>query len=569
MTHLGGDFGLGTTLDLQRPRETRDHPKDLWPKTLRNIALENRKIIIMKRMRYVFALSACLLAASTAPTPAQTAGILSLTALGFTNSNFKLGAKGSPALSLQVQVSSNLTDWVPLVSVTPFEGSSSLLDSESPGSTTRFYRGVLSLPPATIQYVGNSLVLVGNIPADYGPGAVVHFGGSFNAQVTADANGLYTLVLDASGLPAFGTAVMYVSSADGSVTSPTFPLLIDHISSSNPASAVPTNLVFDDSGPVEPNICTCQCCPVESLMSFANSFTPTDPGTELATGKLRWHFPVLSFPTRKLGFSFELIHASLVAYNGPVGNGFSDSYNMMIVQTSATAGQVITPDLRVYSITSTDGLNWSLPAGFECTLTLNTNLHRWTLTHYSGFEVQFYQGTTGSPGYPVAISEPNGNTTTLAYNGSGLLQSITTDLGQTQTLDYTTNGLLASFTDHLGRTWTFNHDSSNRLTQIITPATVYAPIPAGAEVIDTTLAGVLVTRRRTTTIGFTNTQYPSHITSITDDRGAVPQAWVYDAQGRVVTNYINGNPEVAPLPPHGQPGTATRAGRHEPNYAHD
>jgi RHS repeat-associated protein len=544
--------------DLQRPRERKHHLTDFSPKTIRNILLRSKKIIIMKRTRFAFAMSACLLVASTAPTSAQTAGMLSLTPLGFTNSNFKLNAVGPPALALQMQVSSNLTDWVPLASVTPFEGSSSLVDSNSPGSSPRFYRGVLAAAPATIQqYMGNSLVLVGSLPPGYGPGAVVHFGGSFNAQVTADANGLYTFVLDASGLPALGTVVLYVTSADRSVTSPTFPLLIDRVSSSNPASAVPTNLAFDDSGPVEPDICTCQCCPMESLMSFGNSFTPTDPGTELATGKLRWHFPVLSFPTRKLGFSLELIHASLVAYNGPVGNGFSDSYNMMIVQTSATAGQVITPDLRVYSITSTDGLNWSLPAGFECTLTLNTNMRRWTLTHYSGFEVQFYQGTTGSPGYPVAISEPNGNTTTLAYNGSGLLQSITTDLAQTETLNYTTNGLLASFTDHIGRTWTFNHDSSNRLTQIITPATEYAAIPAGAEVIDTTLAGVLVTRGRTTTIGFTDTQYPSHITSITDDRGAVPQAWVYDSAGRVVTNFINGNPEVhiyfvtanpAPLP---------------------
>jgi RHS repeat-associated protein len=280
------------------------------------------------------------------------------------------------------------------------------------------------------------------------------------------------------------------------------------------------------------------------LTAYDHSNQESDSGTELATGKLRLHFPVLSFQTRKLGFSFELNHASLVSYNGPVGNGFSDSFNMMIVQNSATTGQIITPDLRVYSITSTDGLNWSPPAGFESTLTLNTNMDRWTLTHYSGFTAQFFQGAMGSPGYPVAISEPNGNTTTLAYNGSGLLQSIATDLGQTETLAYTTNGLLASLTDHIGRTWTFTHDSSNRLTQIITPATKYAAIAAGAEVIDTTLSSVLVTRGRTTTIAFTNTQYPSHITSVTDDRGAVPQAWVYDSQGRVVTNFINGHPEV-------------------------
>jgi len=518
----------------------------------------------MKITRLVSALTAGLLAAGASSVPAQVTEGLSLTPLGFTNGQFELKAVGPAALSVGLEVSTNLTDWEPLASVTPFEGSHTLVDSNTPALGARFYRGLLFLPPATVQYVGNSLFLQGYVPAGYGPGAVVDLilqgiEGPLTLQTIADANGLYTLALDTSLLSdSFGIS-MLVSSADGSVNSPILTFATMRSPGLNLASAVPTNLVFDDAGPIEPDICTCGCsCPADSsLMLFANSLTPTDPGTELATGKLRLHFPVLSFQTRMLGFSFQLIHASLVNYDGPLGDGFSDSYNMMIVQNSPGGGQIITPDLRIYSITSTNGLDWSLPAGFESTLTLNTNRRRWTLTHYSGLEAQFYQGTTGSPGYPVAVTEPNGNTTTLSYDGSGLLQSITTDLGQTETLAYTMNGLLASLTDHLGRTWTFSHDSANRLTQITTPAIEYAAIPAGAEVIDTTLAGVLVTRGRTTTIGFANLQYPTHITSITDDRGAVPRAWVYDAQGRVATNFINGNPEVhiyrptadpAPLP---------------------
>jgi RHS repeat-associated protein len=475
---------------------------------------------------------------------------LTLTSMGLENAQFTFNAAGPNALAMQVQVSSDLINWMPWTSVTPFMGAASLLDNNGPGPSARFYRGVLMNPPLVTKYIGTSLVLVGDVPPGYGPGAVVTFtGGSgasaFTDRVIADGNGLYTIDLDTSQLPDNESVYMTVTSANGMVSNPPIALTIDRNYIYSPADEAPKNLVVDEFGPIEPDICTCACCPVQpSLLFFGNSFTPSDPGTELATGKLRARIPILSFDTRMQGFNFQLTYASLVNYSGPVGNNFSHSYNMMLVQSNGGAGQIVTADMRVYTISSADGANWTLPAGFESTLTLDTNMHRWTLTHYSGYRVQFFQGKTGAPGYPVAISDANGNTTSLAYNGSGLLASITTDLGQTETLAYTVFGQLSSFTDHIGRTWMFNYDFSNRLTQITGPPTQYAAIPAGAEVIDTTVAGQLVTRGRTTTFGYASALYPNQITSITDDRGAVPQSWVYDSQGRVVTNFINGNPEV-------------------------
>jgi RHS repeat-associated protein len=509
----------------------------------------------MKRTITILVIStSCLFAPGSLFLRAQT---VSLTAQGFTNSQFAVRAVGGSALALQWQVSSNLINWDVLASVTPFQGTNSLVDTNSPGKSARYYRAALSEPAASIQYVGNNLLLMGYVPAGYGPGALVYFfgtgtNGPFSSQITADANGLYTYVLNASMLSNLTTLTMFVTSSNGAVSSPHFSVLVTRAPGTNTAAAVPTNLAMDVSGSVEPDICTCGGCPVESLMSFDNSFTPTDSGTELVTGKMRYRLPILSFATRKLGFSFQLTEASLVGYGGPSGSSFSHSYNMMVVQTGANSGQIITPGLRVFNISSTDGTNWTLPAGFESTLTLNPDMHRWTLTHYGGLRAQFYQGAMNGPGYPVAVSDPNGNTTTLFYDGSGYLQSITTDLGQTETFGYT-SGLLSSFTDHLARTWTFSHDASNRISQVITPATQYAAIPAGGEVIDSTLAGALVTRGRTRTIGYANAQYPSHITSITDDRGAVPRSWLYDAQGRVTTNFINGNPKVVVYGPSANP----------------
>jgi hypothetical protein len=208
----------------------------------------------MEKIRFVFALSACLLTASTSPISAQEAGILSLSSPGFTNGNFKLNAVGSPALSLQIQVSSNLLDWAPLVSIAPFNGSNSVVETNGPGPGTRFYRGLLFAPPATIQYIGNSLVLVGYVPAGYGPGAIVHFigggsgGSAFNDEVTADATGLYTFVLNTSLLSATANITMYVSSADGSVTSTVFSLATEREPGTNPALAVPANFALDEYG---------------------------------------------------------------------------------------------------------------------------------------------------------------------------------------------------------------------------------------------------------------------------------------------------------------------------------
>jgi RHS repeat-associated protein len=485
---------------------------------------------------------------------------LSLTPQAFTNGLVRLRAVGPSALALQWQVSSNLNDWSSLSSVAPFTGTSTLTDSNSPGQETRFYRAALSPAPTTSQqYVGNTLVFQGTLPPEYGPGSlfsVTIFNGTNRTTFSTftDTLGLYTLAIDMSPFGPTAAMGLQINSADGQVTYNSSMVAI-RTSGPDPAAAIPTNLAIDDSGPVEPDICTCGCGnPVESsLLFFDNSFTPADHNVELATGKERSRIPVLSFPTRYLGFDFELDQASMVSYAGPAGGGFSHSYNMMIVQNSPNSGKLITPKLRVYNINSTDGVNWTLPQGFESTLTLDPSLHRWALTHYSGFSVQFYQGATNAPGYPVLLSEPNGNTTTLAYNPSGFLQTITTDLGQTETLSYNTNGLLATLTDHIGRSWTFIHDSSNRLTQVISPVTEYASVPVGGEVIDTTLAASLISRGRTTTIGYADTFHPNYITSVTDDRGAVPQSWVYDSRGRVVTNFINGFPVVHVYSPTANP----------------
>jgi len=409
----------------------------------------------------------------------------------------------------------------------------------------------------TLRYRGDQLVLVEYDPHGFDPGAVVCFDfdgdGTFEQEVCIGADGRYAFALDAQHLAPEGVFSMLTRSADGKRKSPVVTVQAIRESPYHPACAVPVNQVPAEPVPgepktPEPGICTCTACALDdtltgaSLEGYAHSFTPTAHGVELATGKLRQSWPITAFDTRRLGFSFALHHSALVDYDGPWGQGVSHSFNMMIVQDGPRTGRIVTADLRCFAIYSEDGHTWFLPDGFFARLRLDAACRRWTLTHYSGLAVDFFQGSLHKPGYPISICDPNGNTTYLGYDASGLLHSITTDLGQIQTFAYDDGARLRTFTDHLGRAWQFGYDGHNRLTRISTPATLFADVTACREITEDDLPTVLVKQPRTTTLRYADERFPSHVTAITDPRGATPETRTYDAHGRVETTFINGKP---------------------------
>jgi YD repeat-containing protein len=413
--------------------------------------------------------------------------------------------------------------------------------------------------PRTLRYRADQLVLIEQDPHGFGSDAIVCFdfdgNGDFKQEVRTDAQGRYSFALDTQRLAPDGLFSMFTRAADGKEKSGVVTLQAIREELFNPAGEVPLNRVSiqslpGENKPPETGICTssCRACLSEdtlagdSLNAFAQSATPTAYGVELATGRLRQSWPITSFHTRGLGFGFTLHHSSLVDYDGPWGQGFSHAFNMMIVQDGPLTGQMITTDLRCFPIYSDDGRDWWLPQGFFSNLRLDTDRCRWTMTHFSGLEVEFFQGALRKPGYPLSICDPNGNTTYLEYDNSGLLQCIVTDLGQVQRFAYDDSYRLRSFTDHLGRVWQFGYDGHHRLTRIRTPATEYADIAACQEITDRDLPRVLVKQPRTTLLGYADERFPSHITAITDPRGAIPEARVYDGLGRVQTTFINSRP---------------------------
>ena len=412
-------------------------------------------------------------------------------------------------------------------------------------------------------FCGNEYVMVRKAPAGYGPGSVVKVDadqdGDYEYQTRVGADGLWCLTFEfkprgsnEQGLPLARLSIL-MERADGGGCSQ--PISFDAVQESpvSRAKSIPVNCAAEPGDPlegepdypVEPGICTCHSCDDEgilggaSLEAFGHSLTPQSHGVEIASGKYRTRFPITRFDTRMLGFDLALHYASMVKYDGPVGQGFSHGFNMMIVQWDDLRGQIVTPDLRVFDIWSGDGVNWHLPDGFNARLCRDDIGNRWLLSHFSGLDVSFYLAREGCPGYPVSICDPNGNITCLSYSASGQLREITTDLGQVQRFEYDGNGYLSSFSDHIGRTWRFPHDGEGRLTGVETPVTRYAKVPAGGEVSDENLDDLVAEERRCWQFSYGDPRYPNQISAQCDPRGAVYRENVYDLRGRVSAARIN------------------------------
>lgn len=485
--------------------------------------------------------------------PSPTPGV---TSVYDPSQGFSLDAVGTPGSTFVVDGSSNLKDWLPLLTLFSGDGLLAWADPESTALDERFYRITEYEPLDPISFKGNMILLSGNIGPLLGPDPSVRIdlGGddTFSTVVQADDDGKFCVWLDASAFGTVSELKLYYESSGGLVRSPVLPQVIIGDTHPNTADVIPVNQISGGLGSSpEPNICTCVDCQNggmlagSSLSGFTTSYTPVQDRVELSTGKIRQRFPIASFGTRKLGFDFHLLHASLVDYDGPFGRGMSHSFNMMIVRTGATAGQIITPDLRIFSISSSDGVNWNLPDGFFSQLVLDEQTGKWRLTHFSGLVVDFYEAPTGLPGRPVGIQDPNGNRIVLNYDGTGLLKNILTDLGQEQHFQYDSETCrLVGFIDHIGRAWTFTYDPAGNLQQIVAPAIEYADVPVGHLITDTELEGVLVSNVRATTFAHEDSAYPSHITRITDARGAVPREYSYDSQGRVNQAVINRFPQT-------------------------
>ena len=220
-----------------------------------------------------------------------------------------------------------------------------------------------------------------------------------------------------------------------------------------------------------------------------------------ATGNYYTTHSDLLVPGKGFPLAFARYYNSSDPYSGPLGSGWTHSYNIFLRQV---AGLVVVKEADghedVFSPTGAGNYAAQTPGLFD-SLRMEAD-GSFTLTRKNQMRFRFT-----SSGLLTTIVDRNGNTQALAYTGSNLT-SITDISGRAFTLRYDGSNRLITLADTLGRVLHFGYDISGNLA-----------------LFQNALGGT------------TQYAYDSHnqMTSAKDFRGNVYLQNAYDAQGRVVS----------------------------------
>ena len=223
-----------------------------------------------------------------------------------------------------------------------------------------------------------------------------------------------------------------------------------------------------------------------------------------ATGNYFSSHVDLAVRSRGISLALKRSYNSLDAYSGPLGQGWTHSYNALLAENSGS-GQVTIKQgdgSTISFIPVGNGTYSSKSAGLFDTLHKNGD-GSFTLTRKTRTALTF------SPsGQLLSIADRNGDNQTLAYDSKQNLVTVTDSLGRTLSLTYDTNNHLISVSDPTGRTIQYGFDSTGQLssfTDALGKVTQYA--------YDTNLI----------------------LTSAVDARGVMYMQNTYDAADRVVS----------------------------------
>ena len=169
-----------------------------------------------------------------------------------------------------------------------------------------------------------------------------------------------------------------------------------------------------------------------------------------------------------LDFVFERVYNSQSDRLGPMGYGWSHSYDVFLVEDPGISATVTDGSGRETTFTDLGGGLYDAPPGvYE---KLEQDGAGWAMTFVSG-EVWSFD----SAGRLTSMLDTHGNAVSMAYDADGKLITITETLGRDVTLAYGADGLIDSVSDWTGRTWTFDHDAGGDLLSSSTPADADTP----------------------------------------------------------------------------------------------
>lgn len=179
-----------------------------------------------------------------------------------------------------------------------------------------------------------------------------------------------------------------------------------------------------------------------------------------ATGNYNYESTDLRVPGRGLDFEFGRAYNSQDATPGPLGVGWSHSFNIYLTEVGSGTPSVHYSDGKVLGYLNQPGTTNYLSSypGHYDQLIRNTD-NSWVLKKTNQRTYHFNAG-----GKLTAVTDGNGNRITLSYDGNGNLSQVTDTAGRLFQLTYA-GPLLTSVVDPTGRTLQFTYDgASNQIS---------------------------------------------------------------------------------------------------------
>ena len=188
----------------------------------------------------------------------------------------------------------------------------------------------------------------------------------------------------------------------------------------------------------------------------------------LTNGNMYHQFVDLVIPSVGLDLVFERTYNSQSDRLGPMGYGWSHTFDVFLADDPGIAATVTDGTGRPTTYAETAPCTYESPPGvFE---ELACSGPGWELTYVNGDTWTF-----DSSGKLTSMADVHGNTIALAYDGSSRLQTVTDPLTRVLTFVHGVDDRLDTVFDWTGRTWTFDHDGDGDLISSSTPGDIDTP----------------------------------------------------------------------------------------------
>ena len=173
-----------------------------------------------------------------------------------------------------------------------------------------------------------------------------------------------------------------------------------------------------------------------------------------------WHtFKDLSVSGRGLPLDFTRTYSTLLASDGtkgPLGPGWTDSYNMSLTTDAAGDATVTEESGSSVTFTPASGGGYTAPSFVTASLVKNAD---GTFTFSRKNQTHYIFSTSGQL---IRETDRNGYATTLSYAG-GQLSAVTDPAGRRLTFSYNPDGKLIKVEDPIGRSVSFSYDVPGNL----------------------------------------------------------------------------------------------------------